>query len=132
MSTETNKALIRRIFDEAFNQKKLAIIDEIFSPTFVDLSTPNQLQGPQGVKYYFTTIHTCFPDMQISIEDLLAEGNKVAIRTIWQGTHTGEYESIPPTGKQVMRSMIQIFTIENGKIQEEWNEGVSLQEQILA
>lgn len=131
MSNETNKALIRRIFDEAFNQKNLAIIDEIFSPAFVDLSTPDQLQGPAGVKYYFTTIHTGFPDMQVSIEDLIAEGNKVAVRTIWQGSHTGEYESIPPTGKQVMRSMIQIFTVENGQIQEEWNEGTSLQEQIL-
>jgi predicted ester cyclase len=69
--------------------------------------------------------------MQVSIEDLIVEGNKVAVRTTWQGSHTGEYESIPPTGKQVMRSMIQIFTIENGQIQEEWNEGASLQEQIL-
>ena len=131
MSTGTNKALIRRVFDEAFHQKDFAIIDEIFSPTFADLSTPNQLQGPQGVKHYFTTIHAAFPDIHVSIEDLIAEGSKVAVRTIWQGTHTGVYESIPPTGKQVMRSMIQIFTIENGKIQEEWNEGASLQEQIL-
>jgi predicted ester cyclase len=131
VSIEANKALVRRVFDEAFSQRKLAVLDEVFSPTFVDASTPEQEPGPEGVKGYFTTIHTGFPDMQVSIGDLIAEGDKVVVRTIWHGTHTGQYEDIAPTGKQVTRTMIHIFRVEGGSIQEEWVKGESLEQQLM-
>ena len=126
MSIEDNKALIRLVFEEAFNRGNLAIVDQIFSPRFVDLSTPDQPIGPQGVKDYFAMIRTGFPDMQIAIDVLIAEGDRVALRTVWRGTHLGEYEGVAATGKQVVRTMIQIFRIAGGKIAEEWNEGGSL------
>ena len=125
MSIEDNKAIIRLLF-EAFNRENLAIVDEVFSPHFVDHSTPDQPVGPQGVKDYFMSIHTGFPDMHVAVDALIAEGDQVAVRTIWRGTHLGEYEGVAATGGQVMRTLIQIFRIEDGKIVEEWNEGGGL------
>ena len=126
MSIEENKALIRLVFEEAFNRGNLAIVDQIFSPHFVDLSTPDQPIGPQGVKDYFAMIRTGFPDMQAAIDVLIAEGDGVAVRTVWRGTHLGEYEGVGATGKPVVRTMIQIFRIADGKVAEEWNEGGGL------
>lgn len=131
MSVEANKVLVRRVFDEAFNRRRLAVLEEVFSATFVDASTPEQVPGPGGVEGYFGMIHAGFPDMQVTIGDVIAEGDRVVVRTIWSGTHSGEYESIAPTGRWVMRRMIQIFRVEDGKIQEEWVEGEDLQEQLL-
>jgi steroid delta-isomerase-like uncharacterized protein len=126
MSIEENKALIRLVFEEAFNRGNLTIVDELFSPHFVDLSTPGQPIGPQGVKDYFAMVRAGFPDMQVAIDVLIAEGDRVALRTVWRGTHLGEYGGVAATGKQVIRTMIQIFRIADGKIAEEWNEGGGL------
>jgi steroid delta-isomerase-like uncharacterized protein len=126
VSIEENKALISLLFEEAFNRGNLAIVDKIFSSHFVDHSTPDQAVGPQGVKDYFMSIRTGFPDMHVAVDALIAEGDQVAVRTIWRGTHMGEYEGLAETGRQVVRTMIQIFRIEDGKIVEEWNEGEGL------
>jgi len=129
--TEANKALIRRLFEEGFHSGKLVVVDEIFHPNFVDRSTPEQPPGTEGVKDYISMVRTGFPDISITIEDLVAEEEKVVVRTTWRGTHLGEYEGIAPTGKQVTRSMIQIFHVKDGKLLEEWSEGESLRQQIL-
>ena len=129
--SEANKALMRRLFEEGFHSGKLAVVDEIFHPNFVDRSTPEQPPGTEGVKDYISTVRTGFPDISITIEDLVAEEEKVVVRTTWRGTHLGEYEGIAPTGKQVTRSMIQIFHVKDGKLLEEWSEGESLSQQIL-
>jgi steroid delta-isomerase-like uncharacterized protein len=126
VSVEANKALIYLLFEEAFNRGNLAIVDEIFSPRFVDHSTPDQGVGPQGVKDYFRSVRAGFPDMQVAVDALIAEGDRVAVRTIWRGTHMGEYEGVAATGKQVVRTMIQLFRIADGRILEEWNEGGGL------
>lgn len=126
MQEESNKQIIRQVFEEAFNHKNMELIDVLFSPHFTDQSTPDQLAGPQGVKEYFAQLHTSFPDMLVTIEDLIAEGEKVVVRTTWRGTHLGKLADIEPTGKQVTGTMIQIFRVVNGKILEEWNEGSDL------
>jgi predicted ester cyclase len=128
---EANKALMRRLFEEGFHSGKLAVVDEIFHPNFVDRSTPEQLPGTEGVKDYISMVRTGFPDISITIEDLVAEEEKVVVRSTWRGTHLGEYEGIAPTSKQVTRSMIQIFHVKDGKLLEEWSEGESLRQQIL-
>jgi steroid delta-isomerase-like uncharacterized protein len=125
MSTAENKA-IRRVFEEGLNQGRLEVVDELFSPQFVDHSTPDQLAGAEGVKNYFATVRNGFPDMQVSIEDIVAEGDKIVVRTTWRGTHLATYNGVPASGRRVARTMIQIFRIVNGKIEEEWNEGGSL------
>jgi len=131
VSAEANKALMRRLFEEGFHSGKLAVVDEIFHPNFVDRSTPEQPPGTEGVKDYISMVRTGFPDISITIEDLVAEEERVVVRTTWRGTHLGEYEGIAPTGKQVTRSMIQIFHVKDGKLLEEWSEGESLRQQIL-
>ena len=131
MPAEANKALMRRLFEEGFHSGKLAVVDEIFHPNFVDRSTPEQPPGTEGVKDYISMVRTGFPDISITIEDLVAEEVRVVVRTTWRGTHLGEYEGIAPTSKQVTRSMIQIFHVKDGKLLEEWSEGEGLSQQIL-
>jgi len=123
---EANKALIRRLFEEGFHSGKLIVVDEVFHPNFVDRSTPEQPPGTEGVKDYISMVRTGFPDISITIEDLVAEEERVVVRTTWRGTHLGEYEGIAPTSKQVTRSMIQIFHVKDGKLLEEWSEGKGL------
>ncbi|HET9922436.1 MAG TPA: ester cyclase [Ktedonobacteraceae bacterium] len=126
MPAEENKALIRRIFDEALNEGNLSLVDELFSPDFVDNATPEQPAGPTGVKAYFQAVRTGFPDIQVTIDDLIAEGDKVVVRTTWHGTHQGHYEGVAPTHRTANRTMIQIFRIASNRVQEEWNEGQGL------
>jgi steroid delta-isomerase-like uncharacterized protein len=123
---EDNKGIIHRIFEEGLNQGNLAIIDELFDARFVDHATPDQPPGPEGVKGYFSAVRAGFPDMRVTIDDLIAEDARVAVRTTWRGTHLGTYEGAPASGKPVTRTMIQIFRIEDGKVLEEWNEGTGL------
>ncbi len=126
MSAEANKAIIRQLIEEVINQGNLALIDVMFDAAFVDRSAPDQPPGPAGVRDYIAGVRAGFPDLRVSIEDLIAEGDKVVVRTIWRGTHQGTYEGIAPTGKQVARTMIQIFRVAHGKLAEEWNEGTGL------
>lgn len=125
-NTDGNKLLLVRLFEEGIHQGNLAIIDEIFSPHFVDHSTPEQPEGLQGVKDYFISIRMGFPDIRITIDDLIAEEDKVVVRSTWYGTHLGLYGVTTPTGKHITRTLIQIFSFRDGKIQEEWNEGNDL------
>jgi predicted SnoaL-like aldol condensation-catalyzing enzyme len=118
MPAEENKAIIRRLIEEALNQGKLEMVDALFAADFVDRSTPDQPPGPAGVKAYISLVRTSFPDLHVSIDDLIAEGDKVVIRTTWRGTR--------PSSQQAARTMIQIFRLADGKIAEEWNEGVGL------
>ncbi len=104
----------------------LAIVDEVFSSDFVDHSTPGQPVGPAGVKAYFAALRTGFPDIEVVIDDVIAEGEKVVVRTTWRGTHRGIYEGVEPTSTVATRTLIQIFRIVDGVIVEEWNEGGSM------
>ncbi len=132
MSAEEHKTLIRRLFEQGFNRGRLSIVDEIFQPDFVDRSTPDQPPGIQGVKDYMAMVRTGFPDIAVTIEDLVAAEDRVVVRTTWRGTHQGTYEGVPPTGKQATRTMIQIFRVAGGKLMEEWSEGEGLGQQILS
>lgn len=123
---EANKALLHLLFEEALQRGSLALIDEIFAADFVDHSTPDQQAGHDGVKDYFVAVRTGFPDIRVRIDDMIAEGDKVVVRTTWRGTHSGIYEGVAPTGRAVTRTLIQIFRIVDGKIMEEWNEGGGL------
>ncbi len=118
MSPEENKAIIRRVIEEILNQGNLSIIDELFSPTFVDRSTPDQPPGSEGVKEFVMRIRANLPDLHVDINDLIAEGDKVVVRTTWQGSRQD--------GSHARRAMIQIFRLADGKIIEEWSEGEAL------
>lgn len=126
MSTDEQKALLHRLYAEALQGGDLALIEQIFAPDFIDHSSPDQAGGPAGVQDYFRAVRHGFPDMQVVLEQIIAEHDLVAVRTIWRGTHLGSYEGLPASGQRVSRTLIQIFRITAGLICEEWNEGSGL------
>ena len=132
MSAEENRTLIQRVFAEGFNQGRLTVVDEVFAPNFVDRSTPSQPPGTEGVKEYINAVRTGFPDIAVTIDDLIITEDKVVVRTTWRGTHLGTYENRAPTSRQVTRTLIQIFRVVDSKLYEEWSEGNSLEQQIVA
>jgi predicted ester cyclase len=123
---EIVRELMRLLFVEVFQHGNLALLERLFTVDFVDHSAPEQAHGPQGVAAYAAALRVGFPDLKIVINDLIIEGDKIAVRTTWSGTHLGMYEHIAPTGKSVRRTLMQIFSLTEGKIAEEWNEGDSL------
>src|ERR671937_1760846 len=126
MSALDNKALFRRWF-EAVNTGPHGTwreaADAVYATTFVlhDPFAPPGLVGPQGVKdYLYEPWFAAFPDSQWTIEDLIAEGDKVAARFTLRGTHRGEFMGIAPTGKHVTMTAIGICRVEEGKFAEAW------------
>ncbi len=118
--------LIVQLYDEVFGRGRLELIEQLFATTFIDHSTPEQPTGTAGVAAYVLAVRTGFPDLEIIVDDLVVEGNTIAIRTTWRGTHLGMYEGVAPSGKKAQRTLMQLFRIANGLFAEEWNEGQSL------
>lgn len=121
MSTEENKALIRRFVDEAQSQGNIGAVDQFLITDFVDHSALFGMPPTrEGVKQLFTMLRTAFPDLHATIHDQIAEGNKVVTRKTLSGTHQGELMGIPATGKQVAIDVIDILQIAGGKITDHW------------
>ena len=121
MSTEANKDLIRRYFEEAFNTGEDALFDQFFAQDYVDHNSfPEQVPGPQGVREGYTLWRTGFPDSHATIEDIVAEEDRVVVRTRGTGTHLGEFMGIAPTHKRIEVGAISIFRIAEGRIKERW------------
>jgi predicted ester cyclase len=121
MSTEQNKALTRRLFEEGMNQNKPSVFDELIAPDFAVYDTPlGTLRGPEGISQLVESFRKAFPDMQVTIEEEFADGNFVIHRGYTSGTHKGEFRGIPPTGKQVKLKTIDIWRVVNGKMLENW------------
>lgn len=121
MSTEGNKALIRRFYEEVFNQRNLAALDDFYAPDHVDHTLPPGMPvGPDGTRQAIAITLAGFPDLRVAIEDMIAEGDKVVTRFTINGTQQGTFGSISPTGKQVAVSTIEITRVVDGKIVEDW------------
>lgn len=120
MSTETNKAVVRRIFEEGFNQNKPSVWDELIAPTYVNHDLPAPAPGSEGFKIVAGMFTAAFPDLHVTLEDELAEGDRVATRGYFTGTHKGTFQGIPPTGKPIKVPYIDIWRLENGKAVENW------------
>lgn len=121
MSIEENKSVLRRFWEEVFNEKKLAIIDEIFAPDWVYHGAGGQeVHGPEELKQFLSMYFNAFPDFHADIKDLFAEGNKVASRAICRGTHKGELMGIAPTNKQIEVPVIAISYLSNNQIVEDF------------
>jgi steroid delta-isomerase-like uncharacterized protein len=121
MSTEDNKALIQRINEEGLNQHNPALVDELCAPDFVFHNGSRTIQGLPAYKRYLAPFFNAFPDIQFTTEDLIAEGDIVAVRRTFRGTHKGSIMGIPPTGKQVTTTVMTFNRIANGKFVEGWN-----------
>jgi steroid delta-isomerase-like uncharacterized protein len=127
MSTEENKAIARRWFEESGNRHNLAIVDELFTPDYVNHALGAASGGGrEGEKQLIAGMFTAFPDMRFTVEDMVAEGDKVAVRYTIQGTHQGPFMGLPATGKAFTTMAIVILRFENGKIAEEWFQGDDL------
>lgn len=123
MSTESNKAIIRRLFKEAFEQGNLAMLDEIIAPNQVNGgpgALPEMPSGPEGTKMLITAYRNAFPDLHFTIDEQIAEGNTVVTRWTAHGTHQGELAGLPATGKPAAVVGLGVDRVENGKIVESW------------
>ena len=114
MSLEENKAIVRR-FIEAYNNRNLDAFDDLLAPDYFDHTSK---VGPEGLKQLMNMAFKAFPDFHETIEEIIAEGDKVWARIIFEGTHTGEWMGLAPTGKKVKTEMVDIFRIVNGKLKE--------------
>ena len=120
MSTEDNKAAIRRGIEEVWNQKNVAIVDEIAAPDYVSHSPTMTTHGLEQYKQLVMMYFAAFPDLHLTIEDEIAEGDKVVTRVTARGTHQGSFMGIPPTGKHAVVTGIVIDRFANGKTVEAW------------
>ena len=121
--SEENKTIVRRSVEEVFSaQGDLDAADEIFAPDYVGHNpiSPEDVRGLEGVKEEASMYRNAFPDVQLSVEEQVAEGDKVVTRWIAVGTHQGEMMGIAPTGNQVRVPGVTINRIEGGKIVEQW------------
>lgn len=119
MPTEQNKLLTRRLIEEAWSKGNLAVIDETITPTFVYRTTGlPEFRGPDGFKTFVIQHRQAFPDIHYTIEDLVAEGDKVVARWTASGTHQGDMMGIAPTGKRATLPGISIFRLSGGTFEE--------------
>lgn len=121
LPTEVNKANTRRFYDEVFNKKNGAAIDEFIALNHVDHAAPPGMPGGlEGVKQTINMYLTAFPDLHFTVEDMIAEGDKVAVRLTTRGTQQGEFMGVPPTGKHTTVTAIDINRFAGGKCVEHW------------
>ena len=122
--TEQNKETCRR-FTEGMNTNNAEIIsrtiDELVAPdALIRTPLPIDVTGARALKEIFMRLHGAYPDLHVSVEDLIAEGDKVVSRNVVTGTHRGEYMGIPPTGNSVTYNEVFIFRFVDGHIAETW------------
>ena len=118
MSAEENKALVRRFVEEFWNEGNMATADELMAPDAAIYMPTGEVVDPDGLKSFAGTFRGSFPDWHSTVEELIAEGDRVAERWIGRGTHQGELQGIPPTGKRVEVPGSVFYRIVDGKIVE--------------
>lgn len=125
MTTQKNKAVVRRYFDELFNKHNLSVIDEVFSHNYInnqhyDPNAGDVIRGREAWKEVAKLFFAGFPDQRSKLEDIIAEGDKVVYRWKTEGTHQGPFLGIAPTNKKISIGGITIDRVENGKVVETW------------
>ncbi len=122
MSAEENKTVIRRLYEEVWNEHNPDALDEFAAPDLVNHDMlPEYKHGIDGFKHLIRWVHTASPDGRHDIEDMIAEGDKVAARVTVSGTHTGEIRGIPPTGRRFSVEHVHWYRLADGKIAEQWS-----------
>lgn len=124
MSTEENKALVRRLYEDGWNNGNLDVAAGSYAPDFVNHNPalPDMPPGPDGIKILVGAFRGVFPDLRYEIEQQVAEGDKVVSLWTMYGTQLGAFMSLPPSGKQVAVQGITIDRIAGGRIVEHWRE----------
>lgn len=135
MTPDQNKALYPRFIDQVFNEGRLEMTEEVLSPAYVFRDAPpGTPSGPEGIKKIVTLFRGAFPDLEITIEDQVAEADKVCSRTIMRGTHRGPIFGLAPTGKAVTMTGMTMVRVADGRLVESWvrNDVMGLMSQLAA
>lgn len=126
MSVEKNKELSRRWFEEVWNQRRSSSIDELFAADGIahGLNTVGRkpLPGPPGFRVFWQQFCNAFPDLRITVEDVIGDGDKTAVRFSFRGIHQGDHLGPKATGKSVLATGMTLIRWRNGQIVEGWNE----------
>ena len=118
MPAEGNKQAMRRFYQEVINGRNLDVLDELLTPDGVDHTFGSQ--NAEQAKQFFGMVQQAFPDLHAEVHDVIAEGELVAARVTYTGTHQGEFVGIPATGKQTTTSGVDWFRMEDGRQAEHW------------
>jgi len=111
--TDANKQAVRRIYDEAVNAGRIEVLSELVGAAFTG---PDGARGPAAFAANVTALRAGFPDVRFTIEDAVAEGDRVAVRWTWKGTHTGTFRGFAASGKAVQDTGLVLYTLANGKV----------------
>ena len=134
--SEENKAVVRRAFEEVANEGDMTTVDEIIAPEFVrhDLAGGPEAHGPEGVKRLIAGLRAGFPDLQVTIDDIFSDGEKVVVRFTTRGTHSGSFMGIAATGREATWNSVNIYRVSGGQIRETWQlaDGLGLLRQLGA
>ena len=124
MSTEENKERFVRLFNEMFNKGNLAAVNEALAPdvVFTSSTEPRPVYGVEGFKQFPTKLRRGFPDIHVNLDEVIGQDDIVMSRWTWRGTHLGEFEDLPPTGKQAAGQGIEVYRFVDGKVAEIWLE----------
>ena len=121
MSAGANTSVVRRYLEEVWDKNNPAAIDAFLAPQYRRyVSATGAPLTRDGQKQRLATFRTAFPDMQLTLEEMLTDGDRVAFRSTLRGTHRGNFLAIPPTGRAVTVSLIDMMRIEQGQIIEHW------------
>jgi len=116
---DRNKQVVRRIYEDCINRNKPELLPELISGDYVGAQGG---RGPSGFGSNIDELRTGFPDIRFTLQDLVVEGDRVAIRWTWEATHTGTFRSWPPSGRRVTTTGIAIYQLEQGKVVRVWLE----------
>ncbi len=120
--SEQNKTLTQRFYEEVFNKGNLDVIDELCAPNLVvQTPFPGMDSSREGLKQMFGMFRQAFPDMRVTVDEMVGEGDTVVTRLTMTGTHTGDMMGIPPTGRQFKTRGMDMVHIVNGKATEVWH-----------
>jgi steroid delta-isomerase-like uncharacterized protein len=121
VASEQHKELYRRFIEECFTGGNLDLIDEMVAADGVDhQAPPGTAPGVEGLKQFLSMFRSAFPDLRATVDQVIAEGDTIAARFTMSGTHQGEFFGIPPTGKRMEITGIDVVRFENGKMVEHW------------
>jgi predicted ester cyclase len=121
MTTLENREVVRRFFDEFMNERKLDKVEDYVTRNWVNHDPSlTTMEGYEGARQLVRTLTGGFPDMKIRIEDIIAEGDRIAVRFSFVGTHKGDFMGAAATGKKVNASACGIFRVQDGRLAENW------------
>ena len=132
---DRNKAIYRRYIQQVFNEGRVDLLDELLAPSYVyHEAPPGTLPGAEGIRQVVSMFRAAFPDLEITIDDQIAEVDKVCSRATTRGTHQGEIFGIPATGNVVAMTGMTIVRIVEGRITDSWvkNDVMGLMNQLDA